>query len=48
MKKAYLFIVLHDKALNWYINFCTDRPGATMEETQKVLNNEFKKPKSQA
>ena len=48
MKKAQLVTVLQDRALSWYIKFCSGKPNATMLETQQALNNEFKKPKSQA
>ena len=34
--------------LTLYIKFCQDIPGMTLAETQQALNNEFKKPKSQA
>ena len=48
MKKVQLVIALDDRALSWYIKFCTDRPTTTMLKTQQALNSEFKKPKSQA
>lgn len=48
MKNAQLVTMLQDKALSWYINFFSGKPNATMLETQKALNNEFKKSKSQA
>lgn len=48
MKKVQLVTTLQDKALSWYIKFFSGKLNATMLETQQVLNNEFKKPKSQA
>lgn len=39
---------MQDRVLTWYIKYYKDKPGATLVETQKALNNEFKKPKSQA
>ena len=48
MKKVQLVKALQGRALSWYIKFYTDKPNATMLETQQALNSEFKKPKSQA
>ena len=48
IKKVQLVMALQDRALTWYIKFCQYRTGATMAETQQALNNEFKKPKSEA
>ena len=48
MKKAQLVTSLQDKALTWYINYNTTNPTASLKDTKDALNNEFKKPKSQA
>lgn len=48
LNKAQLVIGLQDRALSLYIKYCWTHPTMTMKETQEVLNNEFKKPKSQA
>ena len=48
IKKVQFVTSLQDRILTWYIKLCQDRPGVTLAETQKALNNEFKKPKSQA
>lgn len=34
--------------LIWYIKFSMNRPAAMLKDTKDALNNEFKKPKSQA
>ncbi len=39
---------MHDRELRWYIKYCSVHPNETFEEMKKALNNELKKPKSQA
>ena len=48
LKKAQLVTTLQDRALSWYIKYCTRHPYATLKDTKDAMNNEFKKPKSQA
>lgn len=43
-----LVTALEDQALTWYIKYCSDNPNATLAKTQRALNKEFRKPKSEA
>lgn len=46
MKKAQLVTSLQNRALMWYIKYCTDNLVASLAETQTALNKEFGRPKS--
>ena len=48
LKKVQLVITLQDRALSWYIKYITTHPIVSLKDTKGALNNEFKKPKSQA
>lgn len=45
MKKTMLVTSLQERALTWYIRYCTDNPMATLADIQTALNKEFSKPK---
>ena len=38
---------LQDRALSRYIKYCSTHPAVALKDMKDVLNNEFKKPKSQ-
>jgi len=48
LKKVQLVITLQDKALRWYIKYSTTHLAVKLKATKDALNNDFKKPKSQA
>ena len=48
MKKAQLVTTLQVRAHIWYIKYNMTHPAASLNDTKDALNNEFRKPKSQA
>ena len=48
LKKVQLVTGLQDKALGWYIKYSMTHPIVSLKYTKDALNNEFRKPKSQA